>query len=86
MQFLRSNHPSGHVIIYLHHRALKELLTANYSVMGAPRIENKEGDTVVCELLFAERNAQGGKFKLWPMPAGFSFNFAAQFPTFAFDQ
>ena len=54
--------------------------------MGAPRIENKEGDTVVCELLFAERNTQGAKLKLRPMPAGFSFNLAAKFPTFATDQ
>jgi len=75
-----------HFILYLHHRALQELLTANHSGVSAPRIENKEGDTIVCELLFAERNMQGGKFKLRPMPAGFSFNLAAKFPTFAFDQ
>ena len=73
-------------ILNLHHRALRQLPPADHSGMGAPRIENKEGDTIVCELLFAERNAQGGKFKLRPMPTGFSLNLAAKFTNFAFDQ
>ena len=75
-----------HFILYLHHRALQELLTANHSGVSAPRIENKEGDTIVCKLLFAERNAKGRVVKLRPMPAGFSFNLASKFPSFAFDQ
>ena len=75
-----------HFILYLHHRALQERLTANHSGVGAPRIENKEGVTIVCEFLFAERNAQGGKFKFRPMTVGCSFNLAAKFPTFAYDQ
>ena len=75
-----------HFIFYLHHRALQERLTANHSGVGAPRIENKEGDTIVCEFLFAERNAQSGKFKLWPMPSGFYFNLATKFSAFALHQ
>ena len=63
-----------------------QLLMANHSGMDAPQIENKEGDTIVCELLFAEENAQGGKFKLRHMPAGFIFNLVTKFPTFAFNQ
>lgn len=76
----------AYVILYLNHRALMQLLTANHSGVGARRIENKEGATIVCEILFAERNAQGGKFKFRPMTVGFSFNLAAKFPTFAYDQ
>ena len=75
-----------HFILYLHHRALQELLTANHSGLGAPRIENKEGDTIVCELLFAKRNANGRVGKLRPMPAGSSLNLASKFSTFAINQ
>ena len=54
--------------------------------MGAPRIENEEGDMIFCEFLLAKGDLKRGVVKLRSLLPSFHLNLAAKLSTFSFHE